>query len=89
MQVVWTAGDRSILLWCAYSGAYLGALISREVDPSLELDTPGHNSEREERKLFIDPSKVQKISVQSVVANSWSVTGQHLYTSALSPPASF
>jgi hypothetical protein len=57
-QVVWTAGDKSILLWCAFSGAYLGALISKEIDDlSLEPDAPSH-AEREDRKQLIDPSKV-------------------------------
>lgn len=58
LQVVWTSGERSILLWCAYTGAYLGALISKDVDPALEGDAEATASEREERKLFIDSSKV-------------------------------
>lgn len=60
VQVVWTSGERSILLWCAYTGAYLGALISKEVDPALEGETEPTStaSEREERKNFIDSSKV-------------------------------
>ena len=58
MQVVWTGGERSILLWCAYTGAYLGALISKEVDPALEGEASSSASDREERKLFIDPCKV-------------------------------
>ncbi|BDA49078.1 probable type I inositol polyphosphate 5-phosphatase 12 [Coccomyxa sp. Obi] len=58
-QVVWTSGERSILLWCAYTGAYLGALISKEADPTLEGETEPTStaSEREERKLFIDSGK--------------------------------
>jgi hypothetical protein len=56
--VVWTGGERSILLWCAYTGAYLGALISKEVDPALEGEATSSASDREERKLFIDPCKV-------------------------------
>ncbi len=60
LQVVWTSGERSILLWCAYTGAYLGALISKEPDPALEGETEvtSTTSEREERKSFIDSSKV-------------------------------
>ncbi|CAL8463974.1 g3509 [Coccomyxa elongata] len=62
-QVVWTSGERSILLWCAYTGAYLGALISKEIDPALEGETEATStaSEREERKLFIDSSKGLKV----------------------------
>lgn len=26
MQVVWTGGDRSLALWCAYTGAFLGTI---------------------------------------------------------------
>ena len=40
-QVVWTGGARSILLWCAYTGAYVGALINREVEPLPDLGRAG------------------------------------------------
>lgn len=62
-QVVWTGGARSILLWCAFTGTYLGALISREVDALAEagdaaVSAQGLGPEGQERRLTIDPSKV-------------------------------
>lgn len=33
MQVVWSCSTRSMLLWCAHSGVYLGALLrDRDAD---------------------------------------------------------
>ena len=62
-QVVWTGGARSILLWCALTGAYLGALISKEVDAAepgeAAVSVQGMGPEGQERRPAIDPSKVR------------------------------
>ena len=59
-QVVWTGGARSILLWCAFTGAYLGALISKEVEaaPPPELGDPPAAAAGDERRFVVDPCKV-------------------------------
>ena len=61
-QVVWTGGARSILLWCAYTGAYLGALINKEVDPLPEPGDPGADIAR-----IVEVRELQRI-VDGVLA---------------------
>ena len=39
MQVVWTGGDKSTSLWCAYSGAFLGT-----IDRGREVGLPESSS---------------------------------------------
>ncbi|KAK9832480.1 hypothetical protein WJX81_000147 [Elliptochloris bilobata] len=64
-QVVWSCSTRSLLLWCARSGAYLGALLrDRDTDAlfsDLEMPpaaaVPPAVAEREERKHFVDAGK--------------------------------
>ena len=56
LQVVWSGSERAMLLWCAYTGAYLGPLISTETDPL--ADTDQQQSEAEDRKHMVDPAKV-------------------------------
>ena len=66
VQVVWSCSTRSLLLWCAHSGAFLGALLrERDTDAlfsDLEMPpaaaVPPAVAEREERKHFVDPGKV-------------------------------
>lgn len=55
--MVWSASERAKVLWCAYTGAYLGALISTETDPL--ADTDQQQSEAEDRKHMVDPAKVR------------------------------
>lgn len=59
LQVVWSGSERAILLWCAYTGAYLGALISTETEPPADADQQqSAAAEVEERKHMVDPAKV-------------------------------
>ena len=67
LQVVWTAGDKSLLLWCAFSGLFLGSIHhggdSEDYDQSQPEGRRGRgakdNTEHEEKR-HIDPKKVQK-----------------------------
>ena len=69
MQVVWTAGDKSLLLWCAFSGLFLGSIHhggdSEDYDQSQLDGRKGRgakdNTEHEEKR-HIDPKKVQKFN---------------------------
>lgn len=75
LQVVWSCSTRSLLLWCAHSGAFLGALLRErdtgalfsdlEMPPSTAV--PPAVAEREERKHFVDPGKVrsQELSISA------------------------
>ena len=63
VQVVWTGGDKSTSLWCAYSGAFLGT-----IDRGKELGLPESSSfSREsaprsvadEWRAKVDTNKVQ------------------------------
>jgi hypothetical protein len=57
--VVWSGSERAILLWCAYSGAYLGALISTESELPIDSDQAlPAAAEPEDRKHMVDPAKV-------------------------------
>ena len=57
--MVWSGSERAILLWCAYTGAYLGALISTETEPPADADQQqSAAAEVEERKHMVDPAKV-------------------------------
>lgn len=56
--MVWSGSERAILLWCAYSGAYLGALISIETEPMGDTEAQSAAAEVEERKHMVDPAKV-------------------------------
>lgn len=78
LQVVWSCSTRSLLLWCAHSGAFLGGLLrERDTDAlfsDLEMPpsaaVPPAVAEREERKHFVDPGKVrsQQLSVNAAGA---------------------
>ena len=85
-QVVWSCSDRSLLLWCAHSGAYLGALLhDRDTDAlfnDLELPSaavvPPALAEREERRHFIDASKAcLPSSMLGSLHNKCVQVGQH------------
>lgn len=57
--MVWSGSERAILLWCAYSGAYLGALISTESELPVDSDQAlSAAAEAEDRKHMVDPAKV-------------------------------
>ena len=58
-QVVWSGSDRAILLWCAYTGAYVGALISTETEPLADAEQQQLAAEAEERKHMVDSAKVR------------------------------
>ena len=58
-QAVWTGSERAILLWCAYTGAYVGALISTETEPLADAEQQQPAAEAEERKHMVDPAKVR------------------------------
>ena len=61
-QVVWTAGEKSLLLWCAFSGQYLGSIHhgdSEDYEPPPERSRkPGKEDGEREEKRHIDPKKV-------------------------------
>jgi hypothetical protein len=64
--VVWSGSERAILLWCAYSGAYLGALISTESELPVDSDQAlSAAAEAEDRKHMVDPAKVSAIIAYS------------------------
>ena len=58
-QVVWSGSERAILLWCAYTGAYVGVLISTEMEPQADVEQQQFAAEAEERKHMVDPAKVK------------------------------
>ncbi len=62
-QVVWSGSERAILLWCAYTGAYVGALISTETEPLADAEQQQPAVEAEERKYMVDPAKVRPTPV--------------------------
>ena len=57
--MVWSGSERAILLWCAYTGAYVGALISTETEPLADAEAQQPAAEAEERKRMVDPAKVR------------------------------
>ena len=57
--MVWSGSERAILLWCAYTGAYVGALISTETEPLADTEQQQPAAEAEERKHMVDPAKVK------------------------------
>ena len=64
LQVVWTAGEKSLLLWCAFSGYFLGSIQHGGDSDDPEIPPPGKpgkagkdEGEREEKR-HIDPKKV-------------------------------
>jgi hypothetical protein len=63
-QVVWSTGAKSLILWDAYTGGYLGS-ISRSSEAELERESQRfryENSERDERfvpRLQIDHRRVR------------------------------
>ena len=57
--MVWSGSERAILLWCAYTGAYVGALISTETEPLADAEQQQPAAEAEERKHMVDPAKVR------------------------------
>ncbi|CAL5226967.1 g9852 [Coccomyxa viridis] len=61
-QVVWSGSERAILLWCAYTGAYVGALISTETEPLADTEQQQPAAEAEERKHMVDPAKGLEVS---------------------------
>lgn len=77
-QVVWTAGDKSLLLWCAFSGLFLGSIYHKDEPDELdalqyESGRKGHRKDREmgehEEKKRIDSKKVGLWTCQKM---SWS-----------------
>ena len=74
--MVWSCSTRSLLLWCAHSGAYLGALLRERDAEALFSDlemppaaaVPAAVAEREERKHFVDPGKVELVVAPAVRA---------------------
>ena len=66
--MVWSGSERAILLWCAYTGAYLGALISTETEPPADADQQqSAAAEVEERKHMVDPAKVNSTENMSMI----------------------
>ena len=64
LQVVWSTGAKSLILWDAYTGAYLGS-INRSSEADLEKESQRWNSERDERyvpRLQIDHRRVPPFS---------------------------
>ena len=67
LQVVWTAGEKSLHLWCAFSGYFLGSI--HHGDGGDDYDNPPppkhgravrEEGEREEKR-HIDPKKVRSL----------------------------
>ena len=65
MQVVWTGGDRTLGLWCAYTGVFLGC-IDKDKELGLLAESASFaareplrtNIEEAHTKMCIDTSKV-------------------------------
>lgn len=61
--MVWSGSERAILLWCAYSGAYLGALTSTESELPVDSDQAlSAAAEAEDRNHMVDPAKVSAVT---------------------------
>lgn len=60
VQVAWTSGEKSLLLWCAFSGLFLGSIHHGDAD-DFDQGVPGRlrreDGDKEEKRL-IDPKKV-------------------------------
>ena len=60
VQVVWSTGAKSLILWDAFTGVYLGS-VSRMSDYELDRRSYTEHSERDERfvpRLHIDHRRV-------------------------------
>ncbi len=60
-QVVWSTGAKSLIVWDAYTGVYLGS-VSRASDAELDKRQYVEHSERDERyapRMHIDHRKVR------------------------------
>lgn len=68
---MWSGSERAILLWCAYTGAYVGALISTEAEPLADAEQQPPAAEAEERKRMVDPAKVSPPALGFRVGDGW------------------
>lgn len=71
LQVVWSTGAKSLILWDAFTGVYLGS-VSRMSDAELDRKNFVEHSERDERyvpRMHIDHRKVHKSCSTSFLPN--------------------
>ena len=72
-QVVWTGGDKSTSLWCAYSGAFLGT-----IDRGKELGLPESSSfSRESQPRSLADDWRAKIDINKVSVTRLSLSAVH------------